>query len=533
MRFEDVAPNAGINFILRDGAAGQRRLIETMTGGVAVLDYNNDGRPDIYFVNGAEQPSLRKTGPDYHNRLYRNDGALKFTDVTNAAGVAGTAFDIGAAAADYDNDGDTDLFIAGVNRNTLYRNRGDGRFEDATAQAGLAHQQSRPWAVGGGWFDYDNDGDLDLFVVNYVAWDPARERTCMIGKARTYCHPRHFEGLPNALYRNNGDGSFTDVSQASGIAAHKGKGMAAAFLDYDADGKLDVFVTNDTVPNFLFRNEGGGRFRETALIAGVAFNDDGRAVSSMGADARDFDGDGREDLFVTANNNETFPLFRNLGQSIFADVTYSSGVGKHAVAFTGWSNGIFDFDNDGRKDLFAACGAIDGNVEEYSERQSKHRNLLLNNAGNGRFTEAGAAAGPSLQIAARHRGAAFSDFDGDGRIDIVVTRIGEPALLLRNITASRHHWLGLRLRGRRSNRDGLGAMVRLTEAGGAQQWNRATTAVGYASSSDSTIWFGLGAGRAARTVEIRWPSGIQQTLENVAADRVLTVEEADESKASK
>jgi hypothetical protein len=527
IRFENIAARAGIDFVLRDCATPQRHQIEPMVGGVAVLDFNNDGRPDIYFVNGASQPSLQKSDPSFYNHLYRNNGNGTFIDVTEAAGVRGHGFETGVAAADYDNDGNTDLFIAGVNRNTLYRNRGDGTFEDATARAGLgqAPGSAKPWAIGAGWFDYDNDGWLDLFVVNYCQWIPEKEPPCTIGKSRTYCHPKYYAGLPNSLYHNNGNGTFTDVSQSSGISRQVGKGMAVSFLDFDQDGRLDVFVTNDTVPNFLFRNEGGGRFREVGLTAGVAFNDDGRAVSSMGSDARDTDDDGREDLFVTANNNETFPLFRNLGKGVFADITYPSHVGRQTMPYTGWSTGIYDFDNDGRKDLFAACGAIDDNVEEFSHRKSRHPNLLLRNLGGGRFADVGNQAGRDFQTAARHRGAAFGDFDGDGRVDIVVSRIGAPAELFRNVSAGEQHWLALRLRGRRSNRDGIGALLHVVGDAGRAQWNRVTTAVGYGSSSDRTVFFGMGADATARSIEIQWPSGVRQSLENIRCDRSIAVQE--------
>jgi len=368
--------------------------------------------------------------------------------------------------------------------------------------------------------DYDQDGWLDLFVVRYVAWDPAQEPPCTVGKSRVYCHPRYYEGLPNALYRNNRDGTFTDVSLPSGIAGHRGKGMSVAFLDFDADGRLDALVANDTVPNFLFRNEGQGRFREVGLSAGIAFNDDGRALSSMGADARDIDNDGREDIFITANHNETFPLFRNLGRGLFADITCPSRVGRHTMAYTGWGNGIFDFDNNGRKDLFAARGSIDANLEEFSHRKAKQTVQVLVNRGDGRFDDLPLTTRPAM-----HRGAAFADFDGDGRVDAVVSRAGETPLVLRNTSSTRNHWLALRLRGRRCNRDGIGAMIRVTGASGAEQWNRVTTAVGYASSSDRAVHFGMGADGSARTIEIQWPSGSRQTLRDVACDRYLAVDE--------
>jgi hypothetical protein len=526
-QFENIARRAGVNFVLRDAATPEKHQIETMAGGVAVFDFNNDDRPDIYFVNTAAQPRLEKTDPSFNNRLYRNNADGTFTDVTLTAGVTGSGFATGVAAADYDRDGFSDLFIAGVNRNVLYRNKRDGTFEDVTGKSGLMHPagQRKPWSISAGWFDYDNDGLLDLFVVNYCSWIPERERPCRIGSVHTYCHPRHYEGLPNALYRNNGDGTFRDVSAPSGVGAHVGKGMSVTFLDFDQNGRVDVFVANDTVPNFLFRNEGGGRFSEVALHAGVALNDDGRAVSSMGADAKDIDNDSREDIFVTANNNETFPLFRGLGNGIFSDVTYPSEVGRQSLARTGWSNGAFDFDNDGYKDLFAACGSIDDNVESFSNRKSKHPNLVLANLGNGRFRDASPLAGADFQVAARHRGAAFGDFDRDGRVDVVVTRIGEPAELFRNTSASGNHWIALRLRGHASNTQGLGAQIHVVSRSGRQQWNRMTTATGYGSSSEPTAFFGMGKDPVAEKIEIRWPSGTLQTLTGVPCDRYLTVEE--------
>jgi enediyne biosynthesis protein E4 len=524
--FEDTAASAGINFVLRNAATPERHQIETMAGGVAIFDYNNDGRPDLYFVNGAPQPSLEKADPSWFNRLYRNNGDGTFTDVTTAAGVAGSGFDDGVAVADYDNDGWEDLFVAGVNRNILYRNRGDGTFADVTSRAALNPPPgaAKPWSVSAGWFDYDNDGRLDLFVVNYCKWVPEREPPCTIGKARTYCHPKYYEGLPNSLYHNNGDGTFTDVSISAGIAAHIGKGMGLSFLDFDRDGRIDVFVANDTTPNFLFRNLGNGRFRETATTAGVAFSDDGQAISSMGADARDFNNDGIEDLFITANESETFPLFRGLDRGIFADLTYASRTGAQTVRFTGWGAGIFDFNNDGLKDLFAAGGAIDDNVEEFAHRRSRQTNLLLANAGGNGFRNVSDTAGRDFQYAALHRGAAFGDLNGDGLVDIAVSRIGERPAIFRNTSHHGNHYLAVRLRGRRSNRDGIGALIHVRGASGRDQWNRVTTAVGYASSSERVAFFGM-ADDTTASVEVFWPSGVRQQARQTQCDRYLTLEE--------
>lgn len=515
--FEDRSANSGISFVLHNAASPEKHQIETMAGGVAVFDYDNDGYPDIYFTNGAEQPSLTKTGPQFRNRLFRNRHDWTFEDVTDRAGVGGTGFNIGVAAGDFDNDGHADLFVTGVNGNTLFHNRGVGTFEDVTRVAGL---ESHDWAVAAAWVDYDNDGLLDLFVVNYVKWDPAVEPFCgEPGRGiRTYCHPRYYEPLPNRLYRNNGNGTFSDVSAASGIGSHPGKGMGVAIADYDHDGWMDIFVANDTVPNFLFHNEHDGHFREVALQAGVGFNDDGKALSSMGADFRDLDNDGWEDLVVSALSLQTFPVFRNAGKGLFRDVTYQSGAGAISMAFSGWSLGAYDFDNDGWKDIFVAAGDVQDNTELLSSGKSRQQNLLMLNEGKMKFH--GAFAGSAGQ----HRGAAFGDFDRDGRVDVVVTRLNERPLLLRNVSGSSNHWLGFRLTGIESNREAIGARV-VVQAGGVTQVNHVTTSTGYASSSELAVHFGLGRNTQAEAVDIWWPSGLRQRLTNVPADAYVDVQE--------
>ena len=490
--------------VLRNGATPEKRLIETMTGGVAVLDYDNDGRPDLYFANGAAQPELNKPDSSFHNRLFRNLGQWRFEDVTAKAGVAGTGFHFGGAAADYDNDGHVDLFVAGMPRSILYRNRGDGTFEDVTERALLTNRQ--PWPVSAGWFDYDNDGRLDLFIVNYVNWNPATEPFCgdsVARKYRTYCHPKHYRGLPNTLFRNNGDGTFTDVSESTGIAKHIGKGMGVAFTDYGEDGDLDVVVTNDTVPNFLFRND-GGKFTEVGLTAGIGFNDDGRALSSMGVDVRDVDNDGRDDVFVSALANETFPLYKSVGAGQFMDATYAMGIGKSTLPFSGWSNAVLDIDNDGWKDLFAANGDVNDNSEVFSSVPSKQRAMALINKSGASF-QALLVGAPAL-----YRGAAFADLDSDGAVDVVLTRLNESPVLLRNSTKG--NWIAFRLQGTASNGDGIGARIRIKTNDGNQQWNHMTTAVGYVSSSHAPVHFGLGTSDKIDEAEIRWPSGTVQRL---------------------
>jgi hypothetical protein len=514
--FEDLSATAGLTVVLHNSPTPEKHQIETMPGGFAAFDFDGDGLVDLFVTNGARQPQLDKPDPAWWNRLYRNRGNFRFEDVTAAAGLAGAGFSIGAAAADYNNDGHPDLFVVGVHRNYLYRNRGDGTFEDVTEKAGI---HAEPWSVAAGWFDYDGDGRLDLFVVNYVQWDPATEPVCKDSHSgeRAHCHPRLYRGLPNTLYHNNGDGTFTDVSASSGIRQYVGKGMGVAFADYDGDGRPDIFVANDSEPNFLFHNEGNGHFSEVGVRAGVAFNDDGRALSSMGVDFRDVDNDGRPDLFITALVNETYPLYRNLGKGLFADFTYRSRVGAATAKFTGWGAGIYDFNNDGRKDLFCANGDLNDNAETLTQTASRQPNLVLAQLGDGTFN-AGSVGPP-----ARYRGAAFADLDNDGRVDIVVSRLGDRPLVLRNTSARGNHWLGLKLVGTRNNRDGIGAIVHLKTADG-EQWNHVTTAVGYASSSDVRVHFGLGAAARA-TVEIRWPDGSLQQLGEVAADRYLAVRE--------
>ena len=516
--FDDTSSRSGITSILHNSATPEKHQIETMAGGLAVIDFDNDGHPDLFLTNGAPEPSLRKSGPEWWNRLYRNRGDGTFEDVTAKSGLQGDCFSIGAAVADFDNDGWPDLFVAGVDCNRLYRNRHDGTFEDVTKKAQIPQTG---FAVGGAFFDADADGWNDLLIVNYVQWSPATEPFCGDRPAgiRTYCHPRFYEPVPNTLLRNNGDGTFTDVSLESGIGAYAGKGMGAAIGDIDGDGRIDVVVTNDTARNFLFHNEGGMRFREVGMEAGIALNEDGRALSSMGVDFRDVDNDGRDDLMMTALANETYPYYRNIGGSLFKDLTYRSRLGAQTLALTGWGVGVYDFDNDGRKDIFTANGDVNDNTELFSSRESKQRCTVFWQRKANRF-EAQAVDKPAW-----HRGAAFADFDGDGQVDIAVARLNATPELLLNRTGAGRHWIAFLLRGTRSNRDGIGAHLHLTAASG-EQWNRVTTAVGYASSSERVVRFGLGSDTRVRRVEIEWPSGTEQSLDDLPADQMVKVQES-------
>ncbi len=517
IHFREVAHSAGLDFVLQNNPTPRKHMIETMPGGVAAFDYNNDGLTDIFFTNGASIPSLEKDSPRFFNRLYRNDGGMRFTDVTSEAGIAGVGYSMGAAAADYNNDGHADLFVAGVYRNILYRNQGNGKFEDVTEAAGI---KSDKWSVAAGWLDYDNDGWLDLFVVNYAHWTPDFDRYCgeRDRNLRVYCHPKYFEGLANTLYRNRRDGTFEDVTAKAGIAAHIGRGMSVAFADYDNDGLMDIFVTNDNMPNFLFHNQGDGTFKEVALEAGVALTNYGLPVASMGADFRDYDNDGLPDLNITALAGETFPLFKNLGKGLFQDATHQSRMAALTTSRSGWSNGFFDFNNDGWKDLFTANSDVNDLIALFQSTHYKQPNTLLANLQDGTFQDVSAEAG--FTLARAHRGSALADFNNDGRIDIVVSALGEPAELWQNISPDVNHWLMLRLIGSRSNRDGIGAIIRL-----GNQSNQVTTAVGYASSSPSAVHFGTGKLEKIEQIEIRWPSGIVQVLRNVVANQVLEVHE--------
>ena len=515
-----------IDFSLDSCETPERHAPETMAGGVAVFDYDNDGNLDIFFTNGADITTLRKSSPRYRNRLFHNNGDGAFTDVTEKAGLAGTGYDTGVAIGDYDNDGYEDIFVGGVHRNTLYHNNGDGTFTDVTEKAGLARldkEYGPLWSVGGVWVDVNNDGLLDLFVVNYLSWDGAKEPDCRYNGKPEYCHPKFYKELPNQLFLNKGDGTFVDISAESGIRSHPGKGMGVGVADYDGDGLADIFVANDKLFNFLFHNKGNARFEEVAFEAGVALPEHGNLISNMGVDFRDINNDGWPDIAIVALANETFPLYQNTGKGGFEEITAESGMTWLCNAMSGYSPNVADFDNDGWKDLFVSRGDVQSPAMA-DRAQIDQPNTVFRNTGDGKWSALTEEAGFAAQPPRRHRGAAVGDFNHDGKLDIVVTALSTPAEIWINDSPGGHHWLELALQGTKSNRDAIGARIRLT-AGGRTQFNHVTTASGYASSSAGPVHFGLGAAKVADEVEIRWPSGITQVLKNVSADQVLRIKE--------
>jgi len=529
--FENVLKQSKIVFTLKNSVSPHRYSIETMTGGVALFDYDNDGFLDIFFTNGAAIPSLEKTDSSFSNRLFHNNGDGTFTDVTAKAGLAGVGYSMGAAAGDYDNDGFVDLYVTGVNRNQLFRNNGDGTFSDVTEKAGVTGTVpgiGKAWAVAAGWFDYNNDGLLDLLVVNYLNYDLKTASACSVGKLPTYCSPNDFQGTPNILYRNNGDGTFTDVSSASHVGQYVGKGMGVAFADYDGDGFTDIFISNDTYPNLLLHNNGDGTFTDMASDAGVAYNEMGKTVAGMGADFRDLNNDGVPDIFHTAMFGDTFSLYANEGKGQFSDVTTSSGLTSGTGRLTAWGTGAYDFDNDGLKDLFTADAAILDNSVEVEHRPYRLPNRIFRNAGNFKFEDVSDFAGADFAAPAAHRGAAFGDLNNDGKVDVVVTVLNGPPEIFMNRTESEHHWIILKLVGVKDNRDGLGTKVKITTAHGSQ-YNEATTALSYNSSSDKRVHFGLSEDPVIDRIELSWPTGVKQILRSVKADQVLTIREAAES----
>jgi hypothetical protein len=528
IQFENRQPDSGVTFVLDNSTVPDKPMIDGIPGGVALFDYDGDGYLDIFSTNGAHLPGLIKDADKFSNRLYHNNHDGTFTDVTDRAGLRGEGYSVGAAAADYDNDGHVDLYVTGYNRNFLYHNNGDGTFTDVTEKAGVAGVSAsgkKLWGIAAAWVDYDNDGKLDLFVTNYLDWSFANSKVCGAPGKRLSCSPTFYKGEPNILYHNNGDGTFTDVSESTGIAEHIGKGMGVAIADYNDDGWMDIFVANDNDRNFLFRNRGGKGFDEVGVESFVAYTDNGVPVSSMGVDFRDWDNSGRPSIFVTALGTETFPLFHNEGNGFFSDDSYKAGIGFRSFQMSGWGAGIQDFDNDGYKDLFTANSHVSENADIDGQQQYRQPNAVFRNMHDGTFRDVSSEAGPALQIRAAHRGCAFGDLNNDGKIDVVVSVIGSLAELLYDTSTGQNHWILIRTVGTKSNRDGIGTRIKITGTSGLVQYNHVTTAGSYASSNDPRVHFGLGSDTVIKEIELKWPSGTVQVLHNVKADQILTVTE--------
>src|SRR5712664_2174748 len=521
IEFVDITSSAGIKWGIRTLAPGTRYLIETMGGGGGFIDYNGDGLLDIYLVCYSQTPQADRQSR-LKDVLYRNNGDGTFTDVTESAGISNSMLGMGLAVGDYNNDGQPDIYITGYGASKLYLNTGKGSFTDVTVHAGVGNKQ---WGTSAAFFDYDNDGYLDLFVCNYLSFDPDGKVPCDFFDGRPYCYLSKFKGSASVLYHNNHDGTFTDVSEKAGIAEHIGKGLGVIAFDYNNDGKMDIFQANDGVPNFLFRNNGDGTFKEVALEANCSLDPNGGVRGGMGVDAEDLDGDGYQDIFVTNFSQETNAFWRNNGDGTFDETTNKLGLGSISYVMSGFGTRFFDYNNDGLVDLFV----LNGHPFEPINKIFPHITyteppFLFENTAKG-FREVASEHGAALKKFYSGRGLAIGDFDNDGDSDLLLMNVGEPPALLRNDGGNRNHWLGIRLIGTTSNRDGIGAKVIVT-AGGRRRTKQRLGGTSYCSASDPRLLFGLGASALIDEVEVRWPSGQISTLKNVGANQYLTIKES-------
>jgi hypothetical protein len=519
--FVDVAPRSKFFYKTNNSFNGRKYFPQPMCGGVAIFDFDNDGRMDIFFTNGAHLPEMKKIDPSFYNCLLRQKSDGSFEDVTAKAGLTGVGLDynFGVAVGDYDNDGREDLFICSAGRNVLYHNNGDGTFTDVTAESGIGGKPENTLSVVAAWFDYDNDGLLDLIVSNYTFWTPKTDARCTMDSKDYYCDPRRYPSVPARLYRNLGKGKFVDVTGAAGFAKSPGKGMGISIADFNDDGWPDVFIANDTEPNSLFINQRNGRFEERGLEMGVAYDDNAHTGSSMGCDAKDFDNDGKVDIFYNNLMGQIWALLRNRGD-VFQYQSHPSNIHKLSTQFSGWSNGFIDYNNDGWKDIYSA----NGDVDQVNEKSPQH-DTMFENLGGKSFVNVSEEMGQDFLRIGYQRGSAFGDLNSDGSPDIVVTSLNEAPRILMNTGGNGNHWIVLNLVGHKSARDAVAAKVKLTTASGRVLYNHVAISVGFMSSSDKRIHFGLGAESKISSLEIRWPSGIQQILRDVAAGQFLTVEE--------
>ena len=517
-RFADVTAKAGITFVHASGASPDKYMFETFGSGVAWIDFDNDGFVDLYFVNGA---------PGSANALYRNNGDGTFKDVTQGSGTEASdnrAYKTGVAVGDYDNDGRLDLYITAFGPNRLLRNLGNGKFADVTTAAGVAGGANE-WSTSTGFLDYDRDGDLDLYVANYVDFRMDENPWCGTRQPgyRMYCNPTIFDGTPDRLFRNNGDGTFSDVSKQAGIANPAGKGLGVVFCDFDRDADIDIYVANDLVRNFLYRNNGDGTFQDVAYAAGVGFDINGKPQAGMGVDCGDVDGNGFPELFVTNFSEELNTLYENRGDGLFEDVSQKAGLGSGFLPL-GFGTKMFDVDNDGDLDIYVTNGHVIDNIKLYQSKLTyEQADLLYENVG-GRFKDVSAGSGPALRAPRVGRGLAVADFDNDGKLDVAITSLGRKAVLLRNVAPGAGNWLEIRAEGAKSNRFGLGTTVRV-QTPGRLQVREINNAASYLSSNDTRLHVGLGDAAAAQQLDILWPSGQRQTLTDVKANQVLTVKE--------
>ncbi len=524
LEFQDVTQQTGIGFKHADGSSGRRYIVEAMSAGLALFDYDQDGDIDIYLVSGSALRGSQYSPPP-RNRLYRNEGNWRFTDVTETSGLGDTGHGLAVTVGDYDNDGDRDVYLTNFGPNALYRNNGDGTFTNVTKAAGVANGFNV--GAGANFLDIEGDGDLDLFVSSYIHFTYDNH---VLGKARgypAYVGPRVYDLTPDALYRNNGDGTFTNISVASGIANTPGSGMGTVCADYDHDGDTDIFVANDNAPNFLFANNGAGLFTECGTLAGIAYDFYGNEMGSMGVDCADYDNDGHLDFYVTSYQDQLAHLYRNLGDGFFEDKTLSSGAGAGTGGNVTWGNGFADFDHDGDRDLFVAVGHLDDNVAQWDQRTSyAAHNLVLMNLGNGRFVDISQDCGEGLKVARSSRGCGLDDLDNDGDIDIVVLNTRSEPTILRNDSSSQGHWLQIRLRGTRTNRDGIGACVKVV-AQDMSLIDEVHSGRGYQSHHGMRLHFGLGNRSKIDRVEVRWIGGEAEVFRNIEIDRLITLTEGD------
>jgi len=531
----DVTKETGITFKHTDGGCGNRYIMETVCCGLALLDYDGDGDVDIYFGNGAPLRGfpLRRFKADVppKNALYRNDGGWKFTDVTRQAGVGDTGYGLGVAAGDYDNDGDQDLYLNNHGPNVLYRNNGDGTFTDVTRQAGVGNGHR----VGAGtcFLDIDGDGYLDLYVANYLLFSYDLHTTTTYSGFPAYIGPSHYPADPDTLYRNNGNGTFTDVSKESGVAAHAGWGMGMVCADYDNDGDTDIFVGNDLCENFLFENDGTGKFEEVGLISGAGYDVSGQEQGSMGVDCGDYNNDGWLDFYQTSYQRQWAVLFKNLGDGIVEDVTSAAGAGDGTLTNVTWGNSFVDFDNDGDRDIFVACGHLHDLVDRFDDTTSYlATNVLLMNTGQGKFVNVSGAAGDGLAVKLSSRGAGFDDLDNDGDVDVVILNSRREPTILRNDSPPQNHWIEVRLRGVKSNRDGVGAHVKVVAAD-LTQVAEVHSGRGYQSHYGTRLHFGLGRRNRVDRIEVRWIGGGADVVEGVDVDQLVTISEGGPAAADK